>query len=81
MSYASAKGRTAPLFEEKNRKPLPALSDEEKEVIAEKARLVKQFMPEFWDSMKVLQAEGMIDGMRCIESVTVFERVDHGSDS
>lgn len=73
MSYASAKGRTAPLFEEKNQKPLPALSDEEKAVIAERVRLAKQHIPEVMDFVKALHAEGMVDGLRCIESVKVLK--------
>lgn len=73
MSYASAKGRTAPLFEEQSRKPLPALSDAEKAVIAERVRLAKQHIPEVMDFIKALHAEGMVDGLRCIESVKVLK--------
>lgn len=79
MSYASAKGKTPHLVAEK-RKPLPELSDAEKEVIAERARLVKEHLPECWELMKFWQAEGTIDGMRCLASVTVFERNEHGLD-
>lgn len=78
MSYASSKGRGSASLKPLNRAPLPELSDAEKEAVAAKARLVKEHMPDCWEFMKSLQAEGMIDGMRCIESVTVFEGKDHG---
>jgi hypothetical protein len=79
MSYASAKGKAAH-FPVDKRKPPPELSDEQKAAIAERARLVKQHIPEMMDFVKALHAEGMVDGLRCIESVTVFEEVDHGAD-
>ena len=79
-SYAGAKGKS---------NPLPAspfsgggarreLSDAEKEAVAGLARKVKEHIPEAWDFMKALSSEGLIDGMRCIASVTVFEGDDHG---
>ena len=78
MSYASAKGKTvraAPLAT----KPPPPLSDAEKAVIAERARLMKAHIPEAMDFVKSLHELGMVDGLRCIQSVTVFEGNDHGS--
>lgn len=81
MNYASAKGRAASgSLKPLNVLPPPPLSDDEKAVIAERVRLVKQHIPEALDFVKALHAEGMVDGLRCIESVTVFEGVDHGSD-
>jgi uncharacterized protein involved in copper resistance len=79
VSYASAKGKTAHIAAEERRPP-PELSDEQKAAIAERARLVKQHIPEMMDFVRALHAEGMVDGLRCIESVTVFEEVDHGVD-
>lgn len=78
MSYASAKGkvvRVAPVAT----KPPPPLSDAEKAVIAERVRLVKAHIPEAMDFVKSLHELGMVDGLRCIQSVTVFEGNDHGS--
>lgn len=81
MSYASVKGKAAagPL-KPLNQAPPPELSDAEKEVIAERVRLMKAHIPEALDFVKALHAEGMVDGLRCIQSVTVFEGDDHGSD-
>ncbi|MDD2664363.1 MAG: hypothetical protein PHD19_11485 [Dechloromonas sp.] len=80
MSYASAKGRAPGSLKTLNQTPAPPLSDAEKAVIADRARAVKEHLPEAWDFMKALHAEGMVDGMRCLVSVTVFEGEDHGSD-
>lgn len=79
MSYASAKGKTPHLAAEK-RKPPPELSDAEKEAIAGRARLAKAHIPEALDFVKKLHAEGLVDGLRCIVSVTVFEGNEHGLD-
>lgn len=81
-TYAGAKGK-AP----SPPAPLPragegggrALSDAEKEVIAERVRVVKAHIPEAFEFMKALHAEGLVDGMRCLASVTVFDEVDHGA--
>ena len=78
MSYASAKGK-AVRVDPVATKPPPPLSDEEKAVIAERARLVKAHIPEAMDFVKSLHELGMVDGLRCIQSVTVFEGNDHGS--
>lgn len=72
MSYASAKGKT-PHFAAEKRKPPPELSDEDKAAIAERVRLVKAHLPEAMDFVKALHAEGLVDGLRCVQSVTVFE--------
>jgi uncharacterized surface protein with fasciclin (FAS1) repeats len=72
VSYASAKGKT-PHFEAQKRKPPPELSDAEKAAIAERVRLVKTHLPEAMDFIKALHAEGLVDGLRCVQSVTVFE--------
>ncbi len=82
MSYANASGRGGnPRSAPANPRSAPAeLSDEEKAVIAERVRQVKQHIPEAMDFVKSLHAEGLVDGLRCIQSVTVFEGVDHGSD-
>lgn len=72
MSYASAKGKTAHFAAEKP-KPPPELSDAEKEAIAGRVRLVKEHMPEALDFIKALHQEGLVDGLRCVASVTVFE--------
>ena len=79
MSYASAKGRASPHFAEKNRKPPRPLSDDEKAEIAERARKLKTHMPEVLDCVKKMHEIGLVDGLRCIQSVTVFEGNDHGS--
>lgn len=79
MSYASAKGKTAHFTVEK-RKPPPELSDCEKAEIARRVRLMKQYIPEALDFVRAMHAEGMVDGLRCIKIVYVFEGVDHGSD-
>lgn len=81
MSYASVKGKVATgSLKPLNQAPLPDLSDDEKEAIAARVRLMKEHIPEALDFVKALHAEGMVDGLRCIQSVTVFEGVDHGSD-
>ena len=72
MSYASAKGKTPHFSVEKRQSP-PALSDAEKEAIAGRVRLVKTHLPEAMDFVKALHAEGLVDGLRCVQSVTVFE--------
>jgi len=72
MSYASAKGKT-PHFAAEKRSPPPELSDEAKAAIAERVRLVKAHLPEAMEFVKKLHAEGLVDGLRCIQSVTVFE--------
>ncbi len=80
-TYAGAKSKGNPL----PASPLSGggvvrpLSDDEKAVIAERVRLVKQHIPEAFEFMKALHAEGMVDGMRCLASVTVFEGVNHGA--
>ncbi len=79
MSYASAKGKT-PHFVVEKLKPLPELSDAEKEEIAGRVRLVKEHLPEAMDFIKALHAEELVDGLRCLASVTVFERNEHGLD-
>jgi len=74
VSYASVKGKAAiAVTPPKRSTPLPELSDEEMEAVADRVRLVKRHMPEAWELMKALSAEGMIDGMRSLASVTVFE--------
>ncbi len=80
-TYAGAKGKSGfgPNLPSTVGKALPELSDEEKEAIAERVRLVQKHMPDAWEFMKALKAEGMIDGMRSIASVTVFEGVNHGA--
>lgn len=77
MSYASTKGKT-PHFVAEKRKPPPELSDEEKAEIAERVRVVKAEIPEALDFVKKMHELGMVDGLRCIASVTVFERDEHG---
>lgn len=80
VTYAGAKGKTTNLVMSPERSAaLPDLSDEQKAVIAERVRLVKQHIPEAFEFMKALHAEGMVDGMRCLASVTVFEGVNHGA--
>lgn len=80
MSYASAKGKAAiPVTLPKRTAPVRELSDEEMEAVAARVRLVKQHMPEAFEFMKALHAEGLVDGMRCLSSVTVFEEVNHGA--
>jgi hypothetical protein len=80
-TYAGAKGRpiSSPSLPLKGREEKAELSDDEKAVIAERVRLVKKHMPDAWAFMKALSAEGMIDGMRSLASVTVFEGVNHGA--
>lgn len=79
-SYAGTKGKTvSPSLKPSTAKALPALSDAEMEAIAGRVRLVKQHMPEAFDFMKELHAEGLIDGMRGLVSVTVFEGDGHGN--
>lgn len=80
VSYASAKGRAASASLKPQTRPPPELTDEQKAEVAERVRLVKQHMPEAMDFVKSLHAEGLVDGLRCIQSVTVFEGDDHGSD-
>ena len=79
MSYASAKGKT-PHFAAEKRKPPPELSDAEKEAIAGRVRMARAHIPEALDFIKALHAEEMVDGLRCLVSVTVFEREEHGLD-
>jgi len=79
MSYASAKGKTAHVPAEK-RKPPPELSDEEKELVADRIRFIKEKMPDCWEFLKDLNENNCIDGMRCVLSVRLLEGVDHGSD-
>ena len=76
-SYAAVKGRSA-LPKKVNGQPAE-ISDEEKEAIAGRVRLVKQHMPEVMDEITAFHAAGMIDGLRCAVSVTVFEKDDHGT--
>ena len=78
MSYASAKGRTPRQIAPIKSTPPADLSDEEKAVIADRVRQVKAHIPEAWDFMKDLHEAGLVDGMRCILSVTVFEGDEHG---
>lgn len=75
MSYASAKGRQANVrsLAANVRTSPPDLSDDQKAAIAERVRLVKTHLPEAMDFVKKLHAEGLVDGLRCIQSVTVFE--------
>lgn len=74
MSYASVKGKAPiPVTLPKRSTPLPELSDEEMEAVADRVRLVKRVMPEAFEFMKALHEEGLVDGMRCLSSVTVFE--------
>ncbi len=81
MSYASAKGKMASAsLKPLNRRPPSELSDDEKALIAERVRLVKQHIPEAMDFVKKLHELDMVDGLRCIQSVTVFEGVNHESD-
>lgn len=78
-TYAGAKGRTitpqAARLPDEGRE----LSDAEKEAIAGRVRLVKEHIPEAMAFIKALHAEGLVDGLRCIASVTVFEEVNHGA--
>lgn len=72
-AYLAAKGRPAPKVEIGTRRsPPPPLSEAEKEAIAGRVALVKEHMPEVMDFIKAAHAAGMVDGLRCIESVTVF---------
>jgi len=81
MSYASAKGRTpSGSLKPLNAPPPRPLGEAEKEAVAERARQLKQHLPEAMDFLKELHAEGLVDGLRAIVSVTVFEEVNHGSD-
>lgn len=81
MSYAGAKGKAGGgSLKPPPRTPPPALSDDEKAAIAERVRLIKAHLPAAMDFVKELHEEGMVDGLRCIVSVTVFEGGDHGSD-
>ena len=81
MSYASAKGKMAPAsLKPLNRKPQPELSDDEKEVIAERIRLIKTHIPEAWEDLKKFNAAGMIDGYRCAVYARLLKREDHESD-
>lgn len=77
-TYAGAKGKTVVAPAKRPGRALPELSDDEKVQVAERVRLVKEHMPEAFEFMKALHAEGLVDGMRCLSSVTVFEGVDHG---
>lgn len=81
MSYAHAKSKTAAAsLKPLNRSAAPAeVSDAQKQVIAERARTVKQHIPEALDLIKALYNEGLVDGLRCLSSVTVYEEVNHGS--
>lgn len=80
-TYAGAKSKAAaPSLNPLNQKAAQAeLSDAQKAVIAERARLVKKHIPEAMAFIKALHAEGLVDGLRCIASVTVFEEVNHGT--
>lgn len=80
MSYASAKGKIVSSLKPTNQKPLPELSDEEKEVVADRIRFIKEKMPDCWEFLKDLNENNCIDGMRCVLSVRLLEEVDHGSD-
>lgn len=73
-TYAGAKGKAVvqPALS-RRATPLPKLSAEEMEAVAGRVRLVKQYMPDAFEFMKALHAEGLVDGMRCLSSVTVFE--------
>lgn len=80
MSYASAKSKIASAsLKPLNAAPPRPLSDDEKQLIADRARLAKAHIPEALDFIKALHAEGLVDGLRCLSSVTVFEEVNHGS--
>lgn len=76
MSYASAKGKA--MRQPPVKYQPPPLSDEEKAVVAERVQLVKAHLPGALDLIRALHAEGMVDGLRCIQSVTVFEGDEHG---
>lgn len=82
VTYAGVKSKTpyplAPLPRAGEGK-VSELSDGEKAVIAERVRQVKEHIPEAFEFMKALYAEGLVDGMRCLASVTVFDEVDHGA--
>lgn len=57
----------------------PALSDAEKLVIAQRVNLVKEHIPEAMDFIKDMHAFGMVDGLRCITSVTTPDGVTYGN--
>lgn len=79
-TYAGAKGKSVLAGNLASTVATAAeLSDEEKTAIAGRVRLVKQHIPEAFEFMKALHAAGMVDGMRCLASVTVFEGNDHGA--
>lgn len=57
----------------------PPLSEAEKLAIAQRVNLVKKHIPEAMDFIKDLHALGMVDGLRCITSVTTPDGVKYGN--
>lgn len=89
-TYAGAKGKGNPLpasplspkgtsFGASGGGVVRPLSDAEKEAVAGRVLLVKAHLPEGFEFIKALHAEGLVDGLRCLVSVTVFDEVDHGA--
>lgn len=78
MSYATAKGRFPAAEQPVRQAAVKELTDEQMAEVAGRVRLVKEHIPEAWDFVKALHAEGLVDGMRCVESVTVFEGKNDG---
>jgi len=77
-TYAGTKGKPIPLPASPLKGEGRVLSELEKDAIAGRVRLVKAHMPEAFEFLKALHAEGLVDGLRGLVSVTVFEGVDHG---
>lgn len=76
MSYAKAKGKTAPETPAPRRPPRPAAPIDEAEHarIAANVELHKQHLPEFAPFIKELHAAGLIDGWRSIKKIEVFRK-------
>lgn len=75
MTYAKEKGRgNASAADEKPeaRRPSRPLSEHERERVAQNYALVKTHLPEIVPFVKELHEAGLIDGLRAIDKVQVF---------
>ena len=60
------------LAQDPQRRRPPALSEQEKAVVARRRALVHEHMPELLPEIKAMVEMGLIDGWRNIKSVEVF---------
>ena len=72
--------RFDPFDHEKECKPLPPLTAEEKEVVEKNRALVHQYLPELLPWMNALHEAHMLPGWRGVENVVIFDKGNnHGN--